>query len=132
MLNDQGFLASYFAKMTTRLSVAYEVCVKMLREMKIPFIPAYVSSVVFLASMSITANLASNCGPFIWIDLRSFLAEQTTEAERQLAWKMVNGGVWLATGEAFTSEEPGWFRITFAVPEEELKFGMARLNKVLS
>jgi 1-aminocyclopropane-1-carboxylate synthase len=53
------------------------------------------------------------------------------EEEEKLAWKMINGGVWVATGEAYSSEEPGWFRITFAVPEEELMFGMERLKAVL-
>lgn len=59
------------------------------------------------------------------------MAEETWEEESKLAWMMVQGGVWLATGEAFSSEEPGCFRISFSVPEEELMFGMERLRVVL-
>lgn len=39
---------------------------------------------------------------------------------------MINHGVWIATGESFKSEIPGWFRITFAVPAEEFDFGLDR------
>lgn len=39
---------------------------------------------------------------------------------------MIDHGVWIATGESFKSEMPGWFRITFAVPEEEFMFGVDR------
>lgn len=67
-----------------------------------------------------------NCGPFLWVDLSKFMKEKTMEEERKLAWKMIENGVWLATGEAFMSEEPGWFRITFAVGEAEFRFGMER------
>jgi 1-aminocyclopropane-1-carboxylate synthase len=67
-----------------------------------------------------------NCGPFIWIDLAKFMKERTMEEERKLSWKMINCGVWLATGEAFMSETPGWFRITFAVSETDLRFGIDR------
>lgn len=39
---------------------------------------------------------------------------------------MINEGVWLATGEAYRSEQPGWFRLTFAVPESEIRLGLKR------
>lgn len=74
----------------------------------------------------------SNCGPFIWIDLSEFLKEKTIADEKALADKMLDSGVWLATGEVFVSEKPGWFKITFAVPEAELRFGIDRLKKVLA
>lgn len=54
------------------------------------------------------------------------MAEETIEAERKLVYSMIDHGVWIATGESFKSEVPGWFRITFAVPEEEFVFGCAR------
>lgn len=48
------------------------------------------------------------------------------EEERRLAWKMLECGVWLSTGESYLSEEPGRFRLTFAMAEEEMRFGMGR------
>ncbi|KAG4027206.1 hypothetical protein MFRU_032g00720 [Monilinia fructicola] len=112
MLNDQKFLDYYFSTLGQRMAIAYEICTRRLKESEITYIPA-------------------SCGPFVWIDLRSYLASPTIEAERILSWKMLKSGIWLATGEAFASEEPGWYRITFAMGEKDLRFGMDRLWKVL-
>lgn len=54
------------------------------------------------------------------------MKERSWDGERKLANRMLDAGVWLATGESFMSEVPGWFRITFAVPEEEFVFGLER------
>jgi 1-aminocyclopropane-1-carboxylate synthase len=70
--------------------------------------------------------LYRNCGPFIWLNLNPYLKTQTWEAERALVQIMIDHGVWIATGESFKSEVPGWFRITFAVPEQEFVFGVER------
>jgi hypothetical protein len=43
MLNDQKWLQSYFASLANKLRTAYEVCVGVLKDMSIPYIPAYVS-----------------------------------------------------------------------------------------
>ncbi|KAL8828018.1 MAG: hypothetical protein Q9191_002835 [Dirinaria sp. TL-2023a] len=107
LLSDKSFLDNYLPLLTERLTNAFEVCTGLLRELGIPY-------------------KDSNCGPFLWADFSSFLQEKTIQAERQLAWSMINAGVWLATGEAYRSEAPGWFRITFAVPEEQLRLGMKR------
>jgi bifunctional pyridoxal-dependent enzyme with beta-cystathionase and maltose regulon repressor activities len=74
----------------------------------------------------VQADETRNCGPFVWIDLSSFMTEKTVEAERILAWKMIECGVWLSTGESYCSEEPGRFRLTFATSEDSMIFGMAR------
>lgn len=65
-------------------------------------------------------------GPFVWINLSKHLSSPTVEAERELAWKMIHNKLWLATGEAYRSEQPGWFRLTFAVDKEELQMGFDR------
>ena len=54
------------------------------------------------------------------------MPSRTIEEERKLAARMIDAGVWLATGESFLSEVPGWFRITFTVPEEDFVFGFER------
>lgn len=53
------------------------------------------------------------------------------EAERELAWSMIRNGVWLATGEAYRSERPGCFRMTFALPRAERDVGLGRLAKTI-
>lgn len=72
-----------------------------------------------------------HAGPFIWVDLSKHLSSPTVEAERELAWKMIDNKVWIATGEAYRSERPGWFRITFAVDEAELELGIQRSVNVV-
>ncbi|KAL7948168.1 pyridoxal phosphate-dependent transferase [Trichoderma barbatum] len=113
ILNDTAFLTTYFHTLTKRLSVAYEHCTTLLKKHKIPYVPAH-------------------AGPFIWIDLSRHLSSPAVEAERELAWRMIDNKVWIATGEAYRSERPGWFRITFAVDEVELELGIQRVVKSLN
>ena len=63
---------------------------------------------------------------FIWLDLNGYMQTSTWEEERRLVQIMIEHGVWIASGKSFKSEVPGWFRITFAVPEEEFDFGVKR------
>lgn len=107
LLSDEPFLLEYLLKLVARLTEAYNLCTSVLREMNVPYLPA-------------------NSGPFLWINLSGFLQRKTIESERDLAWRMIKAGVWLATGEAYRSEEPGWFRLTFAVPEPEMRLGLER------
>ncbi|KAK4064192.1 uncharacterized protein Triagg1_9171 [Trichoderma aggressivum f. europaeum] len=107
ILNDADFLSTYFDTLTQRLSAAYEHCIALLKQHDIPYVPAH-------------------AGPFIWVDLSKHLSSPTVEAERDLAWRMIDNKVWIATGEAYRSERPGWFRITFAVDEAELELGIQR------
>ncbi|KAL6874452.1 1-aminocyclopropane-1-carboxylate synthase [Trichoderma longibrachiatum] len=112
ILTDELFLQTYFQTLTQRLSAAYEHCIALLKRHGIPYVPAH-------------------AGPFIWIDLSTHLSSPSVEAERELAWKMIENKVWLATGEAYRSERPGWFRITFAVDKAELELGIERVMKSL-
>ncbi len=107
ILSDEPFLQVYFTKLTTQLTKAYNLCTSILRGMNVPYSPA-------------------NSGPFLWINLSGFLQRKTIESERDLALRMIKAGLWLATGEAYRSEEPGWFRLTFAVPEPEIRLGLER------
>ena len=48
------------------------------------------------------------------------------ERERELNNRFLDGGVHLATSEAFFGEENGWFRITFTVEKEVLQMALGR------
>ncbi|CAF9905890.1 hypothetical protein IMSHALPRED_004007 [Imshaugia aleurites] len=110
ILSDESFLQGYLIKLTARLTEAYDICTSILHGMKVPY-------------------LSANSGPFLWINLSGSLQQKTIESERDLAWRMIKAGVWLATGESYRSEEPGWFRLTFAVPEMEIRLGLKRYWK---
>ena len=112
MLQDEEWLASYFQNLTATMTAAYDCCAKRLTENDIPYSPVSAAS-------------------FIWLDLSSYQREDTAEAELELGWKMVKGGVWLGLGQTFCSEKHGNFRLTFATPEEDSKVGMDRLLAVL-
>jgi bifunctional pyridoxal-dependent enzyme with beta-cystathionase and maltose regulon repressor activities len=89
------------------MTEAYEYTVSLLRQKRIPYNPASVTS-------------------FIWIDLSRYLSEDTQEAELELNWRMAKGGVWLAMGASFASEKNGNYRLTFATPRHELELGLTR------
>jgi hypothetical protein len=59
---------------------------------------------------------------------------QLTQAEEQelaLNWRFAKAGVWVGMGASFAAEQPGWIRITFASPREEVEMGIKRTFRVL-
>ena len=76
----------------------------------------------------------SNAGYFLWIDLSPYLPPlppATTGAgpmmqERILAQRLLDAGIYLATGEKFASEEAGWFRVVFTHDKATLEEGLRR------
>ena len=107
LLNDKPFQEWYFPLLKQRMTDAYEFTTSFLKKHDIPYSKA-------------------SCTSFVWIDLSSYLREDSVEAEIELNWKMADGGLWLAMGASFASEKNGNYRITFATPREELSFGLDR------
>ena len=48
------------------------------------------------------------------------------DKEREMTKRMLDGGVYVATAEAFKGEENGWYRITFTVEKDVLLLGLNR------
>jgi hypothetical protein len=48
------------------------------------------------------------------------------EKEREMSRRMLDGGVYLATSEAFKGEENCWYRITFTIEKDTLLLGLNR------
>ncbi|KIX06133.1 uncharacterized protein Z518_04107 [Rhinocladiella mackenziei CBS 650.93] len=111
MLTDEPFLERYFPLFRSRMTEAYEFTVSFFKENNILYSPASVTS-------------------FIWIDLSRYLKDDSLEAELELNWRMARGGVWLAMGASFGSEQNGNYRLTFATPREELTLGLNRYVRV--
>ncbi|KAJ9498889.1 hypothetical protein H2202_005566 [Exophiala xenobiotica] len=107
LLTDKAWLDWYFPLFQSRMTDAYEYAASFLRDNKISYNPASVTS-------------------FVWLDLSRWLKEDSQDAELELNWRMAKGGVWLAMGASFGSEKNGNFRLTFATPREELKLGLER------
>ena len=107
LLEDQPFLDSYFPLFQRRMTNAYNYCTGILKQHRISYIPVCATS-------------------FVWLDLASYLQEDSLDAEYDLAFRFARGGVWVAMGQSFGSERCGNFRLTFATPEKEMKLGMQR------
>lgn len=101
-----------------RLAESYTLTVNTLRAHRIPYIPA-------------------QGGHFIWIDLRQFIPPSLVNiaaagdrgAEYRLFNSMLDQGVYVNLGEAFTEKKVGFFRLSFSVPLPMLKIGLERLIK---
>lgn len=93
-----------------------------------------------------------NAGIFVWVDLLRDLypktednrgSDQTSpetspsdaqvyrDRESGLFKRCLYGGVMISSGSSYSTEELGWFRISFAVEEQALHVGLPRLLKCL-
>ena len=62
-------------------------------------------------------------GLYVWIDLRKYLNPATFEAEKLLADKLLENGVYINSGQIFVCGEPGWYRVIFASDTAMVKLG---------
>ena len=112
ILNHHTFLTSFLKKNRQLLTERYTHATKFLKAHSINYVP-------------------SNAGFFIWTDLSPYLdnypGETPLERERAMNQALFNGGIHLATSEAFEGEESGWFRLSFAVDQQLLELGLERL-----
>ncbi|MEO0876110.1 MAG: aminotransferase class I/II-fold pyridoxal phosphate-dependent enzyme, partial [Bacteroidota bacterium] len=114
LLKKPGFLKPYVVNNKARINQSYQLVVKTLRQLDIPFIPAKGSF-------------------FIWADFSKYLATETDKAEEQL-WLDIyqNTGVLLTPGMGFMHQKRGLFRMVFtAVPFAHLQMAMERLRAYL-
>ncbi|OGE48337.1 hypothetical protein PENARI_c030G08357 [Penicillium arizonense] len=65
-------------------------------------------------------------GCVMWARIGGELATKETDAE--LFEKLAAAGVAVGAGSRFNSGEPGWFRITFALPRKDLIGGLRRIE----
>lgn len=114
MLNDEAFIDKFLDESRGRLLASYQVCVKTMEELELPFIPA-------------------KAGLFIYVDLSSLLPSNTFEAERELCDVLMNQARMVLTpGESQREKYPGQFRICYAwISPEVLQIAMERLKKLV-
>nr|ABV48733.1 aminotransferase [Penicillium lilacinoechinulatum] len=68
-------------------------------------------------------------GVYIWARLGHLV--NTWEEEADLNNKMEAAGVSVGAGRGYNEAQPGWFRITFALPEKELLEGLRRIEAAI-
>jgi aspartate/methionine/tyrosine aminotransferase len=110
----------------------------------------YNFTISFLKKHGIPYYPGSNAGFFVWVNLREPFENSLSasmkdklklnDGKEQLDPKKVSTEimdtlmekkVFLASGEAFGTDEEGWFRIVFAHPKEYLELGLQRIADVV-
>ena len=68
-------------------------------------------------------------GLYTWLDFSDALMPGRDPVEDELLlWKeLIRAGVYLAPGQAFHNDAPGWFRIIFAVQEDVMRLATERI-----
>jgi len=134
VLENDEWTDWYVGENQKRLSQNYAMAIKFLKDHDVPYYPA------------------SNAAFFVWVDLgaavqrrrvsRNVMALKDlslddsdsngyTEITADIMSKLLAQKVFLASGEAFGSERPGWFRIVFSQPKEYLENGLGRMLKAI-
>ncbi|KAM0561936.1 hypothetical protein ACHAPJ_003108 [Fusarium lateritium] len=118
VLEDDDFVASYTAENKRKLSVQYERVVSWAKKNAIDYAPGV------------------NAAFFLWVDLGKAYKARHPELETEdvtdlVMNKLMDRKVFLASGQVFGSEKPGWFRIVFSHPDEYLDLGLQRVMEAL-
>ncbi|KAL7921244.1 pyridoxal phosphate-dependent transferase [Trichoderma austrokoningii] len=119
ILDDHEWVESYIAENKRRLA------------------QQYASVVSWAKSRGITYRPGVNAAFFLWVDLGSHFKSLhpdavTDDLNKTIATALLKHKVFLASGTAFGSEEPGWFRIVFSHPEPYLREGLGRVITALT
>ncbi|KAL7952876.1 PLP-dependent transferase [Trichoderma compactum] len=68
-------------------------------------------------------------GLYIWLRLSADCA--TFDDEEALVQRCSQLGVYVGSGADYTEPQPGWFRLTFAIPEDKLLEGLRRIETAM-
>lgn len=66
-------------------------------------------------------------GLYIWLRLSAECA--TFDDEEALVQRCSQLGVFVGSGADYAEPQPGWFRLTFAIPEDKLLQGLRRIEE---
>lgn len=73
----------------------------------------------------------ARAGFFVWFSVQPFMKDNTEEEEMALQEEIMDAGLYIAPGTKFYCISPGWMRLVFTVPKQELNEGLRRLEGVL-
>ena len=119
ILEDKAWVQAYASKNRSRLSERYKFITAWARENGIRYAPGV------------------NAAFFLWVDLGTAYRsrkskEQTDSIDNEVMTALLDKKVFLASGKAFGSEWPGWFRIVFAHDVDYLNEGLERVLQALA
>ncbi|CAI7602519.1 unnamed protein product [Penicillium glandicola] len=109
LLSDNKALDRLITLSRTRLAESYCIVRQFFRLHRITYVPAY-------------------AGMFVWARL---LVTQSWDEEMELQRAIAVRGVAVSAGRDYASEEPGWYRLSFGLEEEELKAALEKLGMAI-
>ena len=113
LINDFDWVDQFVATNHKRLRKSLEIALRVLHDLEIPYVKP-------------------SAGLYVWFNLNKYIRGQPCEEkDKEMFFKLLENGVYVAPGFAFYSDEPGWFRIIFSLHCDELTLGMNRFRKVL-
>ncbi|KAI8321728.1 PLP-dependent transferase [Martensiomyces pterosporus] len=72
-----------------------------------------------------------SAGHFVWFQMPVSACTRALQENELAVWEniILENRVYMPSGRAFFSNEPGWFRLTFAIDREQLELTLQRLEK---
>lgn len=111
ILPDTALLAAILEKSTSRLRSAAAVVSDFLRSRNVEF-------------------FCPVAGVYIWARLGR--ESESRKSDTTLTQRLGRAGVSVGTSDDYTERQPGWYRLTFSLPREELVEGLRRIARVLN
>lgn len=111
LLLDDKFTSKYIATNQKRLAESYRFATKFLRSHRIPYVEC-------------------NAAFFIWVNLGAMVKDRTS-SDMDIIARLRKERVYIATGDIYAAEEPGWFRMVFAHPQNVLEEGLNRMLRAI-
>lgn len=108
LLSDLSTTDKFIQMNRERLACAYGKMSAFLRARQIKYIPAY-------------------AGIYIWVKLSDKVL--SWDQESQLTKILAEHNVAVSSGKSYASQEPGWYRLSFALEAGKLEEGLKRLGE---
>ncbi|OJJ45953.1 hypothetical protein ASPZODRAFT_26546 [Penicilliopsis zonata CBS 506.65] len=107
LLTNEAQLEQILKLSRTRLQTAYAAMRRFLRAHEMEYIPAW-------------------AGMYVWARLDKTIT--TWEQETALQKRLADHGVAVSAGRSYSSQQPGWYRLSFALEGDALAEGLRRIE----
>jgi 1-aminocyclopropane-1-carboxylate synthase len=134
ILENDEWTDWYINENRKRLSENYAMTVKFLNDNGIPYYPGSNAAFFVWANLG-TAMRQRRLGKEEMtvgdLSLQDSHGKEGADVTGDIMSRLLEQKVFLASGQAFGSERPGWFRIVFSQPKKYLENGLSRILKAV-
>ncbi|MCJ1479643.1 hypothetical protein MMC13_008329 [Lambiella insularis] len=142
LLKDKPFLEYYVAENQKRLGEGYARLTNWLDHRGIDYARGGNSGFFVWADFSKVLGIDSQANIEEMLEEMTLENGETSQIARSSSTgnnldslfqqKLIEAGVYVASGNSFFAERNGWYRITFSMPAKMLESGLQRVDKVLN